>query len=347
MAQVADVLLQHAAIGRLGRARDRWIYTACLCSGLDTSEQQHSGFRYGYSVCQAEYSQNLLFKSGRQMEDLSGRAADRARSRLDVRRLRTIFGQAQRTDRTARPRAQEIVIEKPGYGLAWFRLRFGKLQVKAYTKGEHVLRFEATVRNARVLGCPRGLDNFGEITGRLAGIASRFAGVLDCAGTAFLPDGILDDLPAPARIGAVRTAGIDLNRPRARAAMAAAVALAAAPGGFTAAQFAAKVAGMTGQDGYTTRQAAYDLRKLRGKQLLTKPGKTRRYHITPQAARIITALLALRDHVIAPLLAGVGKPRPAPRPAHPARIDADYEMLRNAMHYLFQDLGLATARTAA
>ena len=64
---------------------DRWIYTACLCFGLDLEEQERSGFRYGYSVYQAEYSRNLLFKSGAQMEDLSGRILDRTRSRLDIR----------------------------------------------------------------------------------------------------------------------------------------------------------------------------------------------------------------------------------------------------------------------
>ena len=62
LARVADVLSQHAAIGRLGQACDRWIYTARLCFGLDLDEQQRSGFRYGYSVYQAEYSRNLLFK---------------------------------------------------------------------------------------------------------------------------------------------------------------------------------------------------------------------------------------------------------------------------------------------
>jgi hypothetical protein len=40
---------------------------------------------------------------------------------------------------------------------------------------------------------------------------------------------------------------------------------------------------MTPQADYTIRQAAYDLRKLRGKGLAVKPGRTRRYHIDPQS----------------------------------------------------------------
>ncbi len=92
LARVADALSQHAAIGRLGQACDRWIYTACLCFGLDLDDQARSGFRDGYSVYQAEYSRNLLFRSGGQMEDLFNRVLDRTRSRLDIPVLRTTFG---------------------------------------------------------------------------------------------------------------------------------------------------------------------------------------------------------------------------------------------------------------
>ena len=52
---------------------------------------------------------------------------------------------------------------------------------------------------------------------------------------------MLDGLPLPSRIGATRTGGIDLNKPRIRAALSAALALAAAPHGFTVAEFTAKV----------------------------------------------------------------------------------------------------------
>jgi hypothetical protein len=58
------------------------------------------------------------------------------------------------------------------------------------------------------------------------------------------------------------------------------------------------------QDGDTTRKAAYDLRKLRGKQLISQPGRTRRYHVPADSARIIAALFALCEHVIAPIPAG-------------------------------------------
>ncbi len=342
LAQIAETLSQDAAIGRLGQACDRWIYTACLVFGLDLAEQQASGFRYAYSVYQAEYSRNLIFASGARMDRVFGTVADRTRSRLDVPSLRTLSGVKKRPAGTAEPSLKlAVVIERPAYDLTLFKVHFGLLTLKGYTKGERVLRFEAIVHNTKTLKTGRGLDKFPDITARLAGMAGRFCTMLDCVDTGFIPGGLLDELPLPSQIGAVRTGGIDVNKPRSRAVLAAALALAIAPGGFTVADFAAKVRAMTGQPGYTTRNAAYDLRKLRGKHLAGKPGRTRRYFISPGAARIISALLTLREHVIAPLLAGVADPRIRRTPRHWTDIDRHYQALRLEMMALFADIGIA------
>jgi hypothetical protein len=203
------------------------------------------------------------------MEDRFERVCDRTRSRLDSPALRRLFGLYARPhhNRNSRPPAPEIGTGKPRYGLAWFRIRFGLLQLKAYTKGEHVLRLEATLHNTKQLRCHRGLDNFGQIITRLAGMTGRFATALDCADTSFPPDSIPGQLPLPSQTGATRTGGTGLTKPRMRAALA----LTAAPHRFTAAEYTANVRHLTRQDSYTTRQAAYDLRKLRGKGLAENP----------------------------------------------------------------------------
>ena len=263
------------------------------------------------------------------MEALFDRVLDRTRSRLDIPAVRTPFGLKARPhwNRKSGPPAQEIVIEKPRYGLSWFRIGFGQLQLKAYTKGEHVLRFEATVHNTKELRCRRSLGNFAEIITLLAGMADRFATAVDCADTGFLPDGVLDELPLPAQAGPRRIVGIDLNKLRIRAALSAALALAPAPGGFTVAEHAARVRRITGHDGYTIRQAAYDLRKLHGKQLVDKPGRTPATTCPRPGARTIAALLTLRDHVIAPILASVRSPRMGRKPKIWTTADRDYEAL--------------------
>jgi hypothetical protein len=127
-----------------------------------------------------------------------------------------------------------------------------------------VLRFEAVVHNTSELGCGRAIDKFPTIVAKLAGMLHRFCTMLDCVDIAFVPDGVLDELPLPSQIGATRVGGIDLNKPRVRTALHAVLALSAAPGGFTVADLAAKVNANTGEHAYTLRQAAYDLHAPRG-----------------------------------------------------------------------------------
>ena len=55
-------------LARLAQVVDRWVYSACLCFALSREQQQRSGFHYAYSCYQLEYSRNLVFKSGRQLD---------------------------------------------------------------------------------------------------------------------------------------------------------------------------------------------------------------------------------------------------------------------------------------
>ncbi len=346
LATVADTLSEAGTIGRLTQVCERWIYSACLCFGLDSEEQQRTGFRYSYSVYQTEYSRNLLFRVGGQMDQVFQRMVDRTRARLDVPRLRTLFGAYARPhrDRKRSPNPRlAVVVERPAYDLTLFKVHFGNLTMKAYSKGERVLRFEAIVHNTRELGCGRVLERFPEIVSRLRGMLERFLTTLDCVDVAFIADDTLDQMPLPSQLGRTHVGGVDLNKARLRAAVSAVLALTPSPKGFTVAQVAAKVQAMTGQAelAYSTRQAAYDLKKLRGKGLVTSSPGCRRYHTPPDGARTMAALLLLREQVIKPILAGVRVPMRGRKPSNWGALDKDYELLRLNMKVLFQDLGIA------
>jgi hypothetical protein len=342
-----DTLAEDRAIGRLTQVCEQWIYSTCLCFALDIDEQERTGFHYSYSVYQVEYSRNLLFRAGGQMEDVFQRMVDRTRARLDVPHLRTLFGAKQRphqrSRRTAGPQLA-IALETPEYDLTVFKVHFGNLTLKAYTKGERVLRFEAIVHNTRDLGCGRVIARFPFIIARLEAMLERFLTTLDCVDIAFISETTLDDLPVPSRLGKTRLGGVDINKPRIRSVLAAVVALAPSPKGFGVSQLALTVTAMAahpGPSGYTVRHAAYDLKKLRAKGLVAKIGRSRRYTVQPHSLRAITALLILRDHVIASLLAGVCSPKSWPKPKTWTLADRHYEQLRMRMRLLFYDLGIA------
>lgn len=347
LAQIAVTVSSSEAVGRLGQVIDSWIYTACLCFGLELADQERSGFRYDYSVYQVEYSRNLIFASGQALDAVFDTMAARVRSGLDVPKLRTLFGARKRPAGTGEPSMKlATTLERPAWDLTIFKAHFGLLTVKAYSKGERVLRLEAITHNTKSLGVGRVLGKFGDIVTRLGQIADRFDVVCDCVDTGFVPDGLLDELPRPARVGAARVAGVNLDSARIRAVLAAVIAVSPLPGGFTVADLTSKVHAMTGDSGYTKRQAAYDLKKLRGKRLVDKPARTHRYHVAPEAIRAVATVLTLREKVIAPIAAGVrDKADHAPNTSTP--IDRDYQALRADMRTLFDDLGITTTMPAA
>ena len=93
--------------------------------------------------------------------------------------------------------------------------------------------------------------------------------------------------------------------------------------------------------GYGPRRAAYDLKKLRGKDLIQKKTGSRRYHTPPAGLRAMAALVILREKVLQPILAGMGKPKMGRKPNNWTQIDEHYETIRQNMFVLFEDLGIA------
>ena len=346
LAQVADTLSQHETAGRLRQLCERWIYTTCLCFALDLDEQKRSAFSYQYSVFQMEYSRNLLFQSGRKMDQIFQALIDRSRSPLNLDRVKTIFGDKHRPHRDNRrknPTRWGVVVEKPDYDTTIFKVHYGKMTLKIYSKGEHVLRIEVILHNAKAYRWGHSLPCFPEIVVRLKGILERFLDALGCINACFVSDETLENLPRSAMIGQTKVGGIDLNKPRMRSVAEAIVALSASPQGFTSSNLVLQVHAMTGQpeSEYGVRRAAYDIKKLRAKGMVRRIGKSRRYEVVPEGLRSLTALLVLREKIIRPLLAASGQPEPQAKPANPVPADHHYENLRVGMRNLFTDLGIA------
>jgi hypothetical protein len=340
LAECADALRSPTAVGRLGQVLERWIYT-CACFGLSFDEQRATHFQYSYSVYQVEYSRNLLFTRGAVMDQVFQGLIDRSRAPLDFKTVKTLFGAKQRPRGRGRPPRLEAVVERPTYDLTVFKVHFGRRTVKLYTKGERVLRIEAIVHNTAELRCGKVLDRFPRIVDCLAELLERFLNVLRSIDAPFVAGTTLDELPLSGQLGPRRVGGIDLNRPRIRAVIEAVVALSAVPEPFTSARLATRVTEATRLP-YTPRQAAYDLRKLRAKSLVTRVPRRLGYQASPEGLRTMAALLVLRDKVERPVLAGVLKPkrgRPVKKELSP--LDERYRQLQRDMDLLFRDLGIA------
>ena len=346
LAKIAETLSDPRTIGRLSQVCERWIYSSCLCFALDMEEQKESGFHYDYSIYQLEYSRNLIFKVGGDMDQVFQALVDRSRAPMDLQTIKTILGTRHRPHYKARKNKSadwEVAVERPVYDLTIFKLHFGKLTLKIYTKGERVLRIEAMAHNTRELKCGRSLEKFPHIVSKLKAILERFQQALSCIDQCFIADRTLEQLAAPAQVGKSKVGGIDFNKARIRWVADSILALSATPGGFTASQLAGQVQRVSGQpeSAYSPRQASYDLRKLRAKEMIGRVGRSRRYEPLPQGLKALTALVVLRDKVIRPLLAAAIETRPTRGVRNPRPVDQHYEILRSGMKNLFHELGLA------
>jgi len=345
LAQIADTLSEPQTEGRLRNLCDRWIYSACLIFGLNLEEQERSGFQYQYSSYQLEYSRNLRFRSGRQMWQVLQSLIDRNRGKLDLKAVKTIFGFKYRP-RVKRLKENRwgVEVETPTYDLTVFHVFYGKLSLKIYSKGECVLRIEVMVHNASATPYRRQLADFPKTVAWMKEVLERFLNALQCMDACFISDETLDRLPAPSTVGQTRVGGVDFNRLRMRLATKAVVALSTSPKGFTVGEVAAKVRSLGGwpEGEYNPRQAAYDLKKLRGKGMVERKPHSQRYEALPDGLRAMAALVVLRDDVIKPLLAGQGSLKRGRRPTSSAPIDAHYAALQHGMRDLFRDLGIAS-----
>jgi len=291
--------------GRLANLCNRWIYK-CLWFSLDYQQQQKAALRYEYSIFQVEYSRNLLFKRGRILDQTYEGIINLTRSKLDIPRLKTIFGSKKRPYKTQKSKASrssalEVRIERPDYNLTIFKIHFGKLTVKLYDKGERTLRAEVVVHNVKDLKCKRSVSNFKEIVSKLQTIMNDFMNSLLYLHESLIGELNLNQLAQPVIQGKQKIAGVNLTQKRMTDVLQSVLTLSIQPNGYAAKDLSQKMQ-QIGWQKYSPRMAAYDIKKLRAKGFVSKVS-ARKYQNTPTGVQNINALLALTQQQIPHTLA--------------------------------------------
>ena len=304
LTQIADTLKFN---GQFERVCQRWIYS-CLWFVMDKKQQESTGMKYNFSIYQIEYSRNLLFKRGRQMDTVYQKIIDLTRGRLDIKRLKTIFGKKNRPykHKSTAP-APEVRIETSDYNLTIFKIHFGRLTVKLYDKGERTLRAEVVVHNTKDLKCKRGIDSFAEVVEKLETIMGSFLSNLDHAHVASIEQGSFAEIAKPSQSGKNRLAGIDFNKARTKQVAVILLALSMKPGGFTSKDLADGLAHKF-DPGFSRRNASYDIKKFRGKGMVKKIEGSIRYVLTKDGIKTISAILCLLTKEIPALLSTIKSP---------------------------------------
>lgn len=343
LSRIADTLSIQK--GQLESVCNRWIYK-CLWFGLGHKEQEISGFKYQYSIYQVEYSRNLLFKRGTQLDQMYQNLITLTRQKLDIKRLTTMMGRKNRPHNRKQGRPDiEIRIEKPNYNLTIFKIHFGKITLKLYDKGERILRAEVVVHNAKELKCKRNVSNFEEIVSKLNNIMVSFMDNLCYTHISLLDDGSFKQLTSPSKKGTLRLAGVDIYKSRTIANMESVLALAIKPNGYTAKDMVVLMKEKLNRKSakkYTPAMASYDIRKLRGKGLVEKVEKSRRYKTTKKGMETIITVLTLTQKTIPTILSVVNKDTLSDNPDEIQNIDKCYMNIRREIKQIHQQYGMKT-----
>jgi hypothetical protein len=289
LTQIADTLKTN---GQFERVCQRWIYS-CLWFVMDKKQQEDTGFLYDYSIYQIEYSRNLLFTRGRQMDTVYQKIIDLTRGRLNIKRLKMIFGKKNRPYKhKSTASAPEVCIETPDYNMTVFKIHFGRLTVKLYDKGERTLRAEVVVHNTKDLKCKRGINSFGEVVDKLETIMESFLSNLDFAHVATIDDETFEFISDPTLTGKNRLAGIDFTKGRMKKIASILLCLSMKPDGFTSMDAVSEINARFDLH-YSRRNASYDIRKFRGKGMVKKVDRHMKYVLTEDGIKTIAGILSL------------------------------------------------------
>ena len=298
LTQVADT----CQIGQLRNVCDRWM-SSCLWFGVDYDGQERTHLKYQYSIYQVEYSRNLLFKKGSELDQVYQNIIDLTRSNLNVERIKTLFGKKYRPHYSKSGNsALQVRVEKPDYNLTVFKIHFESLTLKLYDKGERTLRAEVVVHNTKDLKCKRGLDQFSIIHKKLKSMMLSFLNNLFYAHVSMIEADALQKLTGSQKRGKQNISGINPFKQKDIQVIHTVMAISFKPLGFNTRDVVQKLKNIYGLNLKPT-QVAYVLRKLKGKGIVvTKKGK-RKYRVSPDGLQIMVAATVITEQQLPKILA--------------------------------------------
>jgi hypothetical protein len=231
------------------------------------------------------------------------------------------------------------------------RTDYKKDSVKQYVRDHLLLRTEATSYHLPDLGVGKSVENLPKTRKILRQITERYLDVQQDILETFVDRGQLLRLSEPTVTSSgKRIPGLKLDNPRQLAVMQALVRFChlAIGDSFTTKQIHLSVAQALGcpVNEHKLSSLRYDLSKLRGKGLVQKVPRSRRYQLLPAGYRLCVVFLKLFEKIYAPLTAGLLAPFPRdsqlsiPKMTH---LDKLYRAIVTALDKLVQAVGLKAA----
>jgi hypothetical protein len=340
--QLADCLLPYDLI----TCGQKWL--TCLVPFFTAKERASAPCQHRLFLSQVEYSDNMVFRRRAALDALSERLLDANRTIGQPDKISLIFGRriTKRFGDTLQTTIQDLHLGNPV-----IRTDYKKDSVKQYVRDHLLLRTEATSYHLPDLGVGKSVENLPKARKTLRQITERYLDVQQDILETFVDRGQLRRLSEPTiSSSGKRIPGLKLDNARQLAVMQALVRFChlATGDSFTTKQIHLPVAEALGcpVNEYKLGSLRYDLSKLRGKGLVQKVPRSRRYKLLPEGYRLCVVFLKLFEKIYAPLTAGLLAPFAGDSQLSIlkiARLDKLYRAVVTALDKLVQAVGLKAA----
>lgn len=300
-----------------------------------------AGYDYAFSMRQVEISTTAVFDKPR-----NGRALFESaiRDHLDLGRpekVRVIFGRIM-TSRTPGQFSTEVITKGVDPQI---QIHYKTSKAKAYFKQARALRVETTINNTKDFGVKKTLcdENFDALWLVGQGVNSRFLEALGSDAPTSLDVATLEKVVLPSLdTDGLRAPGLRFGDPRVTALLASIVVFLHLIGGLTNATLCQSMRSFLGTD-YTSRQATYDLRRLRRKGFIERTEHSNTYQLTGYGRSVATFLTKLQARVLVPALSEM-EAQLSPEGRAPRRMVASWNAWERQLDAFVYRAGLSPPR---
>ena len=282
----------------IGKQLDYW--TFLLGPKFSKKERSQMNLSRFYAIAQIEYCRNFIFKRHFPIHKIFERSCELGLWRLTAHRISEIFG--VRLNKRLRGKLATAV-EQIEHGHHVFRAYWKNSFLKQYEKFSRFLRNELVSNNLRDFGLKKGLTHLDAVRKRFQIITDRFA---DCQAqwlNVHVDFPLLQRLALPVTIGTVRYPGIKIHETRIIRLMEVLLHGGTTVGGWTAKQIHQVVLTSfeLSANTYGLNQLRYDLRKLKGHDLLERDGRRYAYRLSAKGLQVALLFLFFHKRLCGPL----------------------------------------------
>ena len=277
---------------------EHWTWT--VGPKFSQSDRAAINLKRQYSLQQVEYCRNLIFRRNWPIHKLFERSCDIGLLRLTPDKITQIFG--FRLTKRLRGKLQ-TVLEQVEHGHHVFRACAKSAVLRMYEKGSTFLRLEVLSNRLKDFGHRKSLDDLAEVRQTLAAVTDRFAAFEATALNVHVDFPLFQRLALPISAGRAKVPGIKIHDTRMIRLMEALLHCGTQIHGWRTAHLHQVILATFAllPATYTLTQLRYDLRKMKGHDLIQRDGSRYAYRLTDKGTRVALVFVLFHQRVCGPL----------------------------------------------